>query len=147
MKLIILFCLLLLQTGQLVKVTDGDSVVLLTANKQQIKIRLDGIDCPELGQPYSRKAQQFVRDLCKNRTIKVEEKGKDIYRRTLGVLYADTINVNEELLRAGLAWQYKYNKSNRYKSLEREARKKKINIWSKPEPVAPWEYRKHKKQN
>ncbi|MDU1892742.1 MAG: thermonuclease family protein [Dysgonomonas sp.] len=151
MKILILLCLLSFQsdtvlTGLLVRITDGDSVVLLTEDKQQIKVRLDGIDCPELGQPFSQKAKQFVGDICKDKEIKVHVTGKDRYKRTLGVLYADTINVNEALLSAGLAWQYKFNKSADYAELEQEAKVKKLNIWSESNPVAPWDYRKSKKK-
>lgn len=64
-----------------------------------------------------------------------------MYKRVLGVLYADSINVNEELLKAGLAWRYKYNKSEHYLNLENEARKKQLNIWSMPNAIAPWNWR------
>lgn len=130
-------------TGKLVRVSDGDTVVLLDSTNTQHKIRLDGIDCPEKGQDYGAKATEFVREITKNRTIKVGVKGKDRYSRILGILYADDINVNEELLRNGLAWHYKsYNKSKEYAEMEVKAKKSKLNIWSMPNAIAPWDWRK-----
>ena len=38
--------------GKIVRVHDGDSVTLLDAQNRQHKIRLDGIDAPELGQAF-----------------------------------------------------------------------------------------------
>lgn len=82
-------------SGKLVRISDGDTVVLLDSTNTQIKVRLNGIDCPESGQDFGNKATEFVRQLTRGRKIKVEVKGTDIYNRTLGVLYADNINVNE----------------------------------------------------
>jgi len=124
-------------------VTDGDTLVLLTKDKQQIKIRLAGVDCPEKTQDYGNKATLFVRELCYNKEVKVIQTGTDRYGRTLGILYVDSINVNEVLVRNGLAWHYKrYSDSHRLDSLEQIARKEKLNIWSLSNPVPPWEYRK-----
>lgn len=63
MRLITLFliCLLPLSvsagtiTGNVVRITDGDTVVVLNANKVQYKIRLMGIDAPEKKQAYGKK--------------------------------------------------------------------------------------------
>jgi len=40
--------------GQVVKITDGDTLTILTAGKEQVKIRRAEIDTPERGQPYGR---------------------------------------------------------------------------------------------
>jgi endonuclease YncB( thermonuclease family) len=51
----------------------------------------------------------------------------------------------EALLINGLAWHYRqYSKSNRLAALGRQARDKKVNIWSMPNPVPPWDYRRNK---
>jgi len=134
-------------TGRVVRVADGDTVTLLTDQREQIRVRLDGIDAPERGQDYGMKATLFVRDLCHNKTVTVHKKGVDRYGRVLGVLYVDGVNVNEALVRQGLAWHYKhYSKDPTLDSLERQARKEKLNIWSMRNPVAPWEFRKMKKR-
>jgi len=128
--------------GKVVKVTDGDSITLLTEGNKQVKIRLNGVDCPERGQDFGTKATNFTRDLCAGKYVVVDSIGIDRYKRVLGVVWVDSVNVNEELLINGLAWRYKYNKSQHYLELEQGARKKKINIWSMKNPVAPWDFRK-----
>ena len=35
------------QTGTVIKIIDGDTFDLLTKNKNTIRVRMNGIDCPE----------------------------------------------------------------------------------------------------
>ncbi|MFV0418714.1 MAG: thermonuclease family protein [Dysgonomonas sp.] len=134
-------------TGRVVRVADGDTVTILTDQREQIRVRLDGIDAPERGQDFGAKATLFVRDLCLNKTVTIHKKGTDRYGRVLGVLYIDGVNINEVLVRNGLAWHYKhYSNDPILDSLEQLARKKKLNIWSIDSPIAPWEYRRNKQK-
>ena len=147
MKLfVILFLLLQCITGKVVKVQDGDTVTILTADSTQVRVRLDGVDCPEKAQAFGAKAKAFVSDLCFGEVVTVEDKGKDRYGRVIGIVWADSININEALLRNGLAWHYKqFNNDLRLDSLERVARSDSLNIWSDKSPTPPWEFRKKKK--
>ena len=148
MKLLSLLFLLLLSastsfTGKVVKITDGDTIVVLIEGNQQVKIRLEGIDCPESNQDFGNKAKQAVSDLCFGKEVKIVKSGEDRYGRTLGFVFVGDVNVNKELLKQGLAWHYKqYNKDAELAALEQEARKKKIGLWSHPNPVAPWDFRR-----
>jgi endonuclease YncB( thermonuclease family) len=45
-------------TAKVVKVTDGDTIHVLTDAKETIRIRLNGIDAPELGQPFGNNARE-----------------------------------------------------------------------------------------
>lgn len=132
-------------TGKIIKVIDGDTVTLLDNNGKKRKIRLDGIDCPETGQEYGEEATRYVEKIAMSKCVCVEIKGTDIYNRTLGIIYVDDLNINEQLLTKGLAWVYKYNKDPAYHQLERKAREKKKNIWSNPNSVDPSTWRKNKK--
>jgi micrococcal nuclease len=51
-------------TGKVISVTDGDNLTLLTADKQQIKIRLNAIDAPEKTQVFGNASKKFLSDLC-----------------------------------------------------------------------------------
>jgi hypothetical protein len=54
--------------------------------------------------------------------------------------------LNEDLLRAGLAWHYtQYDRSEKLAKLEQEARAAKRGLWADPNPMPPWEWR-HGKQ-
>jgi len=44
-----------------VGVHDGDTLTLLV-ERQPVKVRLAGIDAPELAQPYGQKAKQAVKE-------------------------------------------------------------------------------------
>ena len=61
----------------------------------------------------------------------------------MGYVFVGDVNVNKELLRQGLASHYKqYNKDEELAKLEQIAQKKKIGLWSHPNPVAPCDYRR-----
>ena len=47
-------------TGRVVRVTDGDTIVVLDASKVQHKIRLTGIDAPERHQAYDTKSKEHL---------------------------------------------------------------------------------------
>ena len=47
-------------TGRVVGVHDGDTLTLLVVGNQQVKVRLAGIDAPELAQPYGQQAKQLL---------------------------------------------------------------------------------------
>lgn len=84
-----------------------------------------------------------MNELIYGKVVQIESKGIDRYERTLGVVWIDKININEELLKNGLAWHYThFDKSAEYAKLEQDAKARKINIWSMKNPVAPWEFRK-----
>jgi micrococcal nuclease len=134
-------------TGKVVGVHDGDSFTLLTANNTQYKIRLNGIDCPELKQDFGNVAKQFTSSLIFGKFVTVQTEKKDRYGRMLGVVVLENGKVlNEELLRYGYAWHFKkYNNNSKWAKLEINARKNKLGLWKQTNPIAPWDYRKAKK--
>ena len=66
--------------------------------------------------------------------------------RTVGVVHIGTVCVNEELVRAGLAWVYatycKRAFCGEWKGHEDAARKAKLGLWSHPDPIPPWDFRR-----
>lgn len=132
-------------TGKVIRIADGDTITLLDENKQQLKIRLYGIDCPERRQDYGMIARQFTADRCFRQVIRVEIKQADRYGRKVGiVILPNGKNLNKELLKAGLAWHYlSFDHSKEFADLERSAKQKRRGLWRMNKPVAPWLYRKH----
>ena len=86
------------------------------------------------------------RSLVAGKTVKVEEIGKDQYKRVLGVVYVGRVNVNEKMIKAGYAWRYKYSKDSRYLKLQNEAKRKKKGLWAGKNPIDPWQWRKERKK-
>lgn len=151
MKSLLFFLLLLLSpvndiiTGKIVGVSDGDTVILLTEDKTQIKVRLDGIDCPESHQAFGQRAKQYTSDFCFGKYATLISHGKDRYGRTLGLIVIGQDTLNYELLKAGYAWHYKqYNSEERLSEMELQAKSKKLGLWVDPEPIAPWIFRRIK---
>lgn len=130
-------------SGKVVGVKDGDTIEVLYEGKSQT-IRLMDIDCPEKKQAFGTKAKQFTSDFCFNKEVRVESNGKrDRYKRILGTVFANNKNLNEELVKAGLAWHYKkYSDEQIFADLENIARENKIGLWTDPNPTAPWDFRK-----
>jgi endonuclease YncB( thermonuclease family) len=93
-------------TGKVVGIADGDTRTLLV-NKTQIKERLEGIDTPERGQPFGRKAGQALAKKDFDQVVQVDDRGKDQYGRTLGIVRLDNRNVNLQLVQEGWAWWYR----------------------------------------
>ena len=67
--------------GRVVGISDGDTLTLLTAEKQQIKVRLGEIDTPESRQPYGTRAKQALSDLAFGKEARVVEQDEDRYGR------------------------------------------------------------------
>ena len=134
---------------KVIGIKDGDTFVLLIDGKEQ-PVRFAHIDCPEKKQPFGNKAKQFVSDLCFGTyvTLVVNDKNKfDRNKRLIAeVILEDSRNLNKELVKNGLAWHFKkYSDSEEYAQLEIEARTNRIGLWSEPNPIAPWDWRKPKK--
>jgi micrococcal nuclease len=130
-------------TGKVVGVIDGDSIRVMHEGTAT-EIRLQGIDCPEKGQPYGKQAKQFTSALVFGQEVTVIEKGRDRYGRILAdVMRPDGRTLNHEILKAGFAWWFrKYSRDVSLGDFEDEARLAKRGLWADSDPVPPWEWRK-----
>lgn len=108
-----------------------------------------GIDAPEKGQDFGRRAKEYLSGLVFGEGVEIEEMGADRYGRTVAVVRVGAVNANEEMLKAGMAWVFTKRCRNKvcvgWKDLEIQARERRAGLWSQPEPVAPWDWRKQKK--
>ena len=139
-------------TGSVVRITDGDTLVVLDTNKIQHKIRLVGIDAPEKKQAYGKKSKDNLSALVAGRYVVVEYEKRDRYKRILGKIMLSGKDMNLEQVASGMAWHYKKYQGEqsrtdqqRYSEAEIDARRAKRGLWYDPEPIPPWEYRKLKK--
>ena len=130
----------------MVRVVDGDTLVVLAAGEQQYKVRLGGIDCPERGQAFGKRAGEALSEMVFGKRVRLEERGKDRYGRVLAhVWLEDGRCVNEEMLQLGMAWHYKrYNQDTHWADLEEEARSTRRGLWADKDQVAPWDWRDRK---
>lgn len=137
---------------QVVGITDGDTLVISNTANQHLRIRIQGIDAPEVGQSYALTAQENLAQLLKDKLVTVEfdPRGKpDREGRIVAKVYLDGYDVGLEQLKAGLAWyckEYKkeLSESDRYTYAEAEktARHSRLGLWRESSPQTPWEFRR-----
>ena len=140
--LAILYASLFAFVGKVVSIHDGDTITVLQ-NKQKIKVRLFGIDAPEKKQDYGQRSKQFLASLIAGQIVEVEPKGKDRYKRTLGIIHFKGQDINAEIVLNGYAWAYvKYSRI--YVDQEKTARENKRGLWQSSNPTPPWVWRKRK---
>jgi endonuclease YncB( thermonuclease family) len=134
-------------TGKVVSVTDGDTVRVLDAANVQHKVRLDGIDAPERGQPFGTVARDRLAALVMGKAVTVHSDGRDKWGRTLGRIEIEGQDVNRRMVDDGMAWHYvKFSKDARLAAAERAARAAKRGLWADAKPVPPWEWRAGEKE-
>ena len=131
--------------GKVVKVSDGDTVTILTSDKTQHKIRLNDIDAPEKKQAFGNKSKDNLAKYIAGKTVTVEYQKKDKYKRVLGTIYYNNTDINLQQVKDGYAWVYKkYSNNQTYYKAEKVARDKRIGLWIDKNPLEPWEFRKQK---
>lgn len=70
-----------------------------------LNVSASGIDCPEKGQNYRKRAKQAASELVFGKEVTLQTYGKDKYGRTLAdVLLSDGTNVNHAMVKDGWCW-------------------------------------------
>jgi micrococcal nuclease len=130
-------------TGQVIGVHEGDTITVLHDGVGQ-RVRLNGIDCPEKGQPYGSRAKRFTSFLVFGRRVIVQTVGTDQYGRLVAdVMMENGRLLNQELVKAGLAWWYRVDsKDQQLAAPEARARLEKRGLWAESAAIAPWQWRK-----
>ena len=160
MKIIILYILFLVScsskdasietqislTGKVIKIVDGDTFDLLTENKTTLRIRMNGIDCPERKQDYYQVCKDALGDYIFGKEVSLITYGTDRYKRTIAEVYIGSEDINLKMITNGYAWHYKkYSSDAKMALAEKEARIQKYGLWAMINPVAPWDFRTIKK--
>lgn len=138
--------------GRVVSVHDGDTATVLDAGKVRHKIRLAGIDAPELGQPFGRVSRDHLASRIQGKRVIVHWRKHDRYGRIVGTIQLDGTDMNIDQLHAGLAWHFKRyaheqprDERATYADAEVRAQAAHLGLWRERDQLPPWEYRKTKK--
>ena len=145
-------------TCRVVGVADGDTLTCLTADKKQERISLRGIDAPERKQPFGARSKQSLSDLTFGKTATVHWNSRDRWGRVIGTVWVEpadcvgcgpTLDAGRAQLASGMAWWFKrYAKQQpleerlSYEFEENEARARSVGLWSEPQAIPPWDWRK-----
>lgn len=127
---------------RVVRVIDGDSIVV-QSEANEVEVRIADIDAPELRQPFGPEARDALANLVDDRDVRLELIGGDAYRRIVANVYLGDRDVAAELVSLGFAWVRRaYTTAARLIDLEEAARAGELGLWSAPEPMPPWIWRK-----
>lgn len=134
------------QSGKVIKIKDGDTVVILDSLNNQITIRLAEVDCPENGQPFGKQAKKFTADEVGMKNITYQIQSKDRYGRTIAKVFYNGKYLSKEIIKNGFGWHYKqYSTSKELAEIEIQAKNNNLGLWKQKNPIAPWEFRQLKK--
>ena len=125
-------------------IVDGDTIRVSRQGVDR-RVRLWGVDAPEVHQAFGPSAKRFTGRLAGGKTVTLQIRDVDRYGRIVAeVILPDGRNLNQEIVRAGFAWRYPYyaRKEQELKALETEARTAKRGLWAARRPLPPWEYRR-----
>jgi len=123
------------------RVSDGDTIIAHTSNQTKLRLRLLGIDAPEVshgkkpGQPYGEEARDYLNHLIGGKTVQVETYGPDRWKkRILAVIFDEQINVNLLMVAMGYAEVYRGAPCRVYcrelKDAEAKARRERVGMWA-----------------
>ncbi|MCF6316075.1 MAG: thermonuclease family protein [Marinosulfonomonas sp.] len=103
-------------------IIDGDTIVI-----KRIKIRLAGIDAPELDQPWGQKSKWAMVAICKGQVITAKLNGERSHDRLVATCYLPNGNdIGAELIKQGLALDWRQFSGGRYRHLEQAGARRKL---------------------
>ncbi len=126
-------------TGKCVKVVDGDTLII-ECDKAKRTVEIDGVDAPELGQPWGKETRNFVKKMVGGENVEIEiiESDGDVVRARVTV---NGIDMSEMLISRGLAWVPEDSTDDELAELGAKARELPCGLWIDTDPQAPWDFR------
>lgn len=134
---------------EVVGVTDGDTIKVILRG-EQVRVRLHGIDAPERKQPFGQASTRMLGEFLRGRQVTIEPTSTDRYGRTVALVYAGDMCANEAMVQMGAAWVYpqycRQDYCREWYQEQQQARALAQGLWRDAEPVAPWQWRKDRRQ-
>ena len=132
--------------GNVVRVSDGDTIWVRDRCGQRHKIRLNRIDAPESNQPFGKESTHHLKTLISGREILVTYKTIDRYGRIRGTIYFEEIDINLQMIRDGYTWHYKhFDAPQSYAAAESKAKSAKRGLWATTSPIPPHQWREERR--
>lgn len=131
-------------TAQVTRVSDGDTVwVHPDSGGKRLKLRLEGIDAPEICQAGGDESRAALQALTLHRTLDVTVRAQDDYGRGLARLTFRGQDIGAEMVRTGQAWSYRWHQSSGpYAKEEKSARLGRRGLFSQDDAQLPRDFRK-----
>lgn len=125
-------------------VTDGDTLWVLPAGGgAPRKIRLDGIDAPEICQRHGEASARALAGRVLHQSVRVAPRAVDDYQRAVARIRWQGDDVGGWMVAQGHAWSYRFRRSmGPYARDETAARRARRGLFAETEPESPREFRK-----
>lgn len=129
--------------GTVSVVTDGDSITIVNATGAH-KLRLAGIDAPEMAQPFGPEAKAYLHSLAPRGTeVSARITEIDKYGRGIAFLKAGELDLNLAMVTNGLAWSHiAFDRDHRFRKPQRAAKAAKLGLWADSDPMPPWNWKR-----
>jgi endonuclease YncB( thermonuclease family) len=138
---------------RLVRVFDGDSMLMRNPEGETLKMRIAGIDAPEKSQPFADPARDRLGELLQHGPLEVAILKKDVYGRWLASIRVADKDIGQLLLEEGHVWFFRRYQSDLtteqkrlYDSAEKMARDARRGLWADTIPLPPWEFRQRSRE-
>ena len=130
--------------GQVSHVTDGDTLwVQPDAGGTAVKVRLQGLDAPEICQHGGKASRDLLAELALNKRVVVTVASYDRYGRALATLALGGRDLGAEIVRAGQGWSYGWRgRPGPYAAEEVLARQSRRGVFVASHPESPRDFRK-----
>ena len=141
--ILLLIALLSLSTAfadPVTSVHDGDSFTV-EGNR---KIRVWGIDSPELEQPYGYTARDYAQKALTGQDVRLDCHGKT-WKRDICKVTLNGKDFGEAIVSNGLAYDSPEFSGGFYASVEKLAQERRAGVWASGEGLKPWEFRAQKR--
>ena len=132
--------------GKVIEVNSGDVITITNLNRP-VRVKLLGVDAPELDQAFGDVARKHLADLTFDKAVVVEYGGIAADRSLIGRVLLNNVDIGAQMIRDGAAW-FEPTGGNRlsepdrdvYQQSEQAARSEKRGLWQAENPTAPWEF-------
>lgn len=143
-------------TGYVISVRDGETLMLVDANRQQIKVRLLGVAAPRRTQSFGEASRIHLANLTLNKDVRFESAQRKEGDFLLGKLLVQppdcrtcvlTLDVGMAQITAGMAW-FATTTANAllpedkagYEHAEFTAKIRRYGLWRDKNPLPPWQW-------
>lgn len=116
-------------------VVDGDTVHASLRDGANLTIRLDGIDTPERGEPFSTQATRATRVMLLSKQVQLQVTDVDNYGRLVARVVVDGVDASVQLVHDGLACHFtRYSSDATLAAAQRDAQQRGAGFWAKGAP-------------
>ncbi|AVQ28260.1 MULTISPECIES: thermonuclease family protein [Fusobacterium] len=129
-------------SGKVIRVSDGDTI-LIQSGSQKIRVRMYGIDAPELKQKYGEESKKYLEKRIMDKNVDIKVINQDQYGRKVGKVFYKNKDINLEMLETGNAWFYEYHAKHEkdYRKAFKNAKEQKLGLWKDKNPQNPRNFR------